>query len=82
MLEVEKLRNWVANRSGLLADQVSDQCPIFSSGLLDSFDLIELVVFVEQATGRRIKPMDIDIRHFDTLQRIHAFVKSDCKPAA
>jgi acyl carrier protein len=82
MFEVERLRNWVADRSGLEVDDVSDQCFLFSTGLLDSFDLIELVVFIEQATGRRIKPMDIDIRHFDTIQIICAFVKADGKPAA
>lgn len=48
------------------AQEVQADSPLFSSGLLDSFHLLELLVFVEGRFGVRITPGDIRPELVDT----------------
>lgn len=41
--------------------------------MLDSFMMVELIVFLEAAAGRRMKPTDIQLDNLDTIQRILGF---------
>ncbi len=60
------------NRS--LSEALGPDTPLFSSGLLDSASMVELMVFVEQETGLNISPGDVTLENFDTVARITAFV--------
>jgi acyl carrier protein len=73
MLSLEDLRQWLAEKTAQEPASIGDEAPIFTTGLLDSFDLIELVTFVEQRTGKRVKPLDINMRNFNTVSDIVAF---------
>jgi acyl carrier protein len=46
--------------------------PLFESGLVDSLAILELIAFVEQATGRSIPARQVHIKHFGTIDRICA----------
>lgn len=58
---------------GLEPDELSDDAPIFSQGRLDSFNLVELVAFLERELGKRIGAMEVNLNNLDTLSRILAF---------
>ena len=73
MLDKDTVRGWLAEKSGLTASDIADDRRIFTDGLLDSFDLVELVSFVEQQTGKRVRPLDINMRNFDTVAQIADF---------
>lgn len=47
---------------------------LFSSGLLDSFDLIDLVSFIETNDDIRIGPMEISLENLDSIDKIIEFV--------
>ena len=47
---------------------------LFSSGLLSSLDLVNLIHFLEEAYGVSIDPMDVDMENFDTVDSIHRFL--------
>lgn len=53
---------------------VGDDTPLFSSGLIDSFSMIDLITYLEAGTGRRISPADITLDNFDTLGRMIAYL--------
>lgn len=76
MLDREAVRQWIVERSGVPPEEVTDDRAIFTSGLLDSFDLVELVTFVEVQTGRRVRPLDINMRNFDTVESVVTFGSS------
>ena len=61
---------------GLALGGVSDDTPIFSSGLLDSFSLVDLIAFVERETGRRMKTADVHLDNLDTIDRILAYANA------
>lgn len=47
---------------------------LFSSGMLDSFSLVDLVSFLESRTGLKVKPGEIQLANFDSVVRITDFV--------
>lgn len=52
---------------------VEDDTELFSSGRIDSFAMVDLLVFLEKETGAKLGPEDIDVDNFDSIARILAF---------
>jgi|SRR6185436_7229029 len=44
--------------------------PLFETGVIDSLGIIDLLAFVETATGRPIPMRKVDMRFFGTVDRI------------
>jgi acyl carrier protein len=44
--------------------------PLFETGIIDSLGIIDLLAFVETATGRPIPMRKVDMRFFGTVERI------------
>jgi acyl carrier protein len=54
--------------------RLSAESPLFSSGVIDSFGLLELIAFLEDAYGVTIDPVRHDLRTLDTPRRIAALI--------
>jgi acyl carrier protein len=52
------------------AGPVDGDTPLFETGLVDSMAILELIAFVEDATGRAIPARQVHLRHFGTIERI------------
>lgn len=63
------LRRALTSRFGVRVP-VADDTALFSRGLIDSMNVVELVTFVEGELGRAIPPTDITLDNFDTIERI------------
>jgi acyl carrier protein len=50
--------------------------PLLTSGLIDSFHLVDLSIFVENTFGVRIDDADLNASSFDTLNQLAAFIQS------
>lgn len=48
--------------------------PLFSSGVIDSFSLVTLLMHIEQTCGFQIGPADVNLDNFDSLASILAYV--------
>ncbi len=57
-------------------DELQDDTPIFSQGLLDSFSLLELVTHLESQGGFKMGAMEVNLDNLDTIERILRFVAS------
>jgi acyl carrier protein len=54
---------------------VADDTPLISSGRLDSFNLLRLVLWVEEKIGQPVDATQIDLAaEWDTVEQIVAFV--------
>lgn len=53
--------------------KVDDETELFSSGLIDSFAMIDLMTWLEKQTGKRINPADVGFENLDTIGRILTF---------
>jgi acyl carrier protein len=54
---------------------LSDDEALFSSGLLDSFGMVELMSYIEVNAGIRFDPDDVSFQNLDSINRILAFVE-------
>ena len=50
--------------------------PIISSGLIDSFSLVDLALFVEDTFGVRVEDSELNASTFDTLAQLAALIES------
>jgi acyl carrier protein len=50
--------------------------PIISSGLIDSFSLMDLALFVEDTFGVRIEDTELNANTFDTLTQLATLIQS------
>lgn len=50
--------------------------PLLSSGLIDSFHLVDLGMFVEDKFGVRIDDAELNASTFDTLNQLAALIRS------
>jgi len=50
--------------------------PLLSSGLVDSFSLVDLALFVEDTFGVRIEDTELNVSTFDTLDQLAAIIQS------
>jgi acyl carrier protein len=61
---------------GVDIDDLDESTPLFSSNLLDSFKMVDLILLIEKAYGFRIGAADLTLENFDSISRIEAFIKS------
>ena len=50
--------------------------PLISSGLIDSFSLMDLALFVEDTFGARIEDTELNANTFDNLNQLASLVES------
>ena len=56
-----------------LKPHVTDDAELFSSGLIDSLSVMDLVAFIEQQLDCSVSPSDITLENFDSIDRIVGF---------
>ena len=61
---------------GIADEQLSSTEALFSSGLLDSMDILKCVMHIESGYNLSISPLEVSLDSFDTLDRIVDFIKS------
>ncbi|MFT7641718.1 MAG: acyl carrier protein [Pirellulaceae bacterium] len=48
--------------------------PLFSSGVLDSMGMLDLIIHLEQKVGIKIAPAEVTVGNLDSIERIGEFV--------
>ncbi len=77
-----KLRRFVAEELlGDAAYPLADTDPLITGGLIDSFALAHVGVFVEQAFGVYIPDVELTVESCDTIEQIAARVLAGLAPA-
>ena len=66
------LRRALISRFGV-RQAVENDTALFSTGLIDSLNVIELVCFVEEQLHRAVPPAEITLENFDSIDRIMRF---------
>lgn len=56
--------------------RISPEEPIISSGLIDSFSLMDLALYVEDTFGVRIEDTELNANTFDNLNQLAALIDS------
>ncbi len=72
-LTKENLLEAMRDELGVDTSRVEDETPLFSSGLIDSFSLLSLIVVIETKAEIRVAPLDVNLDNFDTIGRLLRF---------
>jgi acyl carrier protein len=71
-----KLATFVATEILKQADrELAPDEPLISGGLIDSFHLVDLALFVEEEFGVRIEDFELNADTFDTLAQLAALIE-------
>ena len=74
---ITNLQSYIA--SELLKNQdrhISPEEALISGGMIDSFSLIDLALFIEEKFGVRIDDTELNAETFDTLNQLAAIIQS------
>ncbi len=75
-LTSESIREHLATEAGAEVSKIETTTLLFSSGMVDSFAMVNLIVFVEKSSGIKIKATDVNLDNLDSIDRILRFVAS------
>jgi len=79
----EMIRQYIANNI-LFSDNgypYSDEASFLGEGIVDSMNVLELVMFVEQNFGVKVEDQDIIPENFDSVAKLATYVESKVKLA-
>lgn len=75
-MNVESLKLYLGERMGLDTASIEEETPLFSSNLLDSFSMVDLIMFIEKEGGVTLNPADVSLDNLDSIARILRFVEA------
>lgn len=58
---------------------IGDDTALFSTGMVDSFTMVDLLMWLQQQIGTQLGPEDISVENFDSVGRILAFAAARSK---
>lgn len=72
---IECIAQYLDEELGVDLADIDEATPLFSEGIIDSFSLMSLVAFVEEAFGFRVGALDVNLANFDSLGRIARYIE-------
>ena len=72
----ERLAEFLAELTGCEEVRTDHHHPLMSSGLLDSLNAVELLLFIESDFGVDVSPSEIGVENFDSVERISSLVEA------
>ena len=76
MLTRERIVAFISETFDVDPAELEDESLLFTSGLLDSFSMIELVAFIEGEVGFKLGAADFALENLDSVGRILQFLES------
>ena len=72
----DALLTYLADNFDVDMEDIEDDTPLFSSNLLDSFGMIDLVSFIESEAAVKFGALDMHLDNLDSVNQILAFIES------
>lgn len=69
-----KIREFLKNELGIDVGKLGDDDLLFTSGLIDSFSLIEMLAFMESEFECKIDVTDLNIDELDSISALESLV--------
>ncbi|MEZ4820492.1 MAG: acyl carrier protein [Bdellovibrionota bacterium] len=69
----DKIKQFFVDECGVEAT-ITDSDQLFSSGLVSSINMVQLLVFLEGEFDIKVSPLETSLDNFDTIQTLESFV--------
>lgn len=73
MIDAAAVIAFLEDELGIETDEIENDTALFSAGIVDSFALVNMMMFLETQGGFRINPVDVNLDNLDSVNRIVAF---------
>ena len=79
----QKIRRYIADNILFTGNgyPYSDEVSFLSEGVVDSMNVLELVMFVEQNFGVKVDDQEIIPDNFDSITKLATYIQSNLMPA-
>ncbi len=74
-LTADNLLEYLRDELGVETNDVEVATPLFSSGVIDSFALVQLITYLEEHCNVRFDAADVSLENLDSIERILALVE-------
>jgi acyl carrier protein len=71
----DSIRTYICSELGYQPSEISDETPLFTSGMVDSFTFVGMIAHIEKVVGVRMEPESITVENFDSIARIASFLR-------
>lgn len=68
------IADYIVENFELESEDLEQDTPLFSSSLLDSFAMVDLVSFIENQSGARFEVLDMHLGNLDSLDKIEGIL--------
>ena len=75
----ELLRSYLENNFDLNIQEIDDTTKLFSDGLLDSFSVADLLLYIEEKGNFVVEPEEVTYDNLDTITSILDYTKRKCE---
>jgi acyl carrier protein len=74
LVEANQILEYLDVDLGIQTDDIAVDTLLFSEGLIDSFALVNLMMFIEKNAGIKIDAGAVNLENFDTIERMLAYI--------
>lgn len=74
----ESLVKYLKDELALQTEAINDDTTLFTDGLLDSFSIGDLLLFLEEQGEFIVEPEEVVVENLDSINRILAYVQRKC----
>lgn len=76
MVAIEQIKAFIDSELGVDMGAVEQDTPLFSEGIIDSFTLISVVMFIEETYALKVGRLDINLANFDSLSKMARYIEA------
>lgn len=73
MIEANDILQYLEEELGVETEEIENDTLLFSTGEIDSFALVTLMMFLENKGKFRINPADVTLDNLDSIDRIISY---------
>jgi acyl carrier protein len=74
-LTADVLIDYLRDELNVDVRDIGTTSPLFSAGVIDSFALVKMIAYLEEACAFRVSAADVNLDNLDTIERILAYVE-------
>ena len=74
-IDKQTIITYLSDNFNIEESEVDETTSLFSSRILDSFSMVELVSFIEETAGVKFGVLELNLDNLDTIENIIRFVE-------
>ena len=80
VVKMRELTSYIAEKVIMGKSEITEDTPLVSSGLIDSFELIGIFLELQRISGRKVPASKVQVRDMDTVRLMFATAERFGKP--